>query len=214
VPGAVQLTLYAQVEALLYREALWFLRNGNVGASDVAELVVRHQAGVETLRGVGAELLSDKEREALAARIDGLVSHGVSEELARRIGELPVIGNASDIVVVAERAGVSIEAAAQAFFSAAGQFDLFRIIEEGRNIALDDRFDRMALDRALANLMRALRDLTADVLKAGDLARWQSEHEAGIARTVKAVTELTGGAATVSRLSVAAGLLADLAREG
>lgn len=214
VPGAVQLALYAQVEALLYREALWFLRNGNVGASDVAALVERHKAGVEALRGAGVSLLSGKEREALSGRIAELVEHGVDAELAQRIGELPVIGNASDIVLVAERAGVSIEAAAQAFFGAAGQFDLFRIVEEGRNIVLADRFDRMALDRALANLMRALRDLTADVLKAGDIATWRGQHEAGIVRTVKAVTELTGGAATVSRLSVAAGLLADLAREG
>ena len=214
VPGAVQLALYAQVEALLYREALWFLRNGNVGATDVAALVERHKTGVETLRGAGVGLLSEKERAALAARVSALVTHGVDTDLAQRIGQLPVIGNASDIVLVAERGGVSIEAAAKAFFGAAGLFDLFRIVEEGRNIALADRFDRMALDRALANLMRALRDLTADVLKAGDLSTWQSQHEAGIVRTVKAVTELTGGAATVSRLSVAAGLLADLAREG
>ena len=38
--------------------------------------------------------------------------------------------------------------------------------------------------------------------------------KAGIERTRQAVAELTQGALTVSRLSVAAGLLADLAREG
>lgn len=214
VPGSVQLALYAQVEALLRRETLWFLRNGNVGASDVADLVARYRAGVETLSGAGPDLLPAREREALAARMRGLIAHGVSEDLAQRIGELAVIGNASDIVLVADRAGVSVETAASAFFGVAGLFDLSRIIEEGRNIALADRFDRMALDRALANLTRALRDLTADLLKAGDMEAWRAKHEAGFARTAKAVTELTGGAATVSRLSVAAGLLADLAREG
>ncbi len=213
VPGGVQLALYAQVEALLFRETLWFLRNGNVASGDIAALVARHQAGVSTLTAKGTDLLPAKEREALSSRVRALVAHGVSEALAQRIGELQVIGNASDIVLVAERAGVSLEDAARAFFGVGGLFDLFRIVEEGRNIALADRFDRMALDRALANLMRALRDLTADVLKSGNVAAWQARHEAGIARTVKAVTELTGGAATVSRLSVAAGLLADLARE-
>jgi len=127
---------------------------------------------------------------------------------------MPVLSFASDVVLVAERAGVEHDEAARAFFGVAGLFDFFRIVEEGRAIALSDRFDRMALDRALANLMRAVRDLTADVLAAGDIDAWRAKHDAGIARTVKAVTELTGGAATVSRLSVAAGLLGDLAREG
>ncbi len=64
-----------------------------------------------------------------------------------------------------------------------------------------------------------MRDLTAEVLGAGDgavatrLAAWQASHASGIARTVRAVKELTEGSISVARLSVAAGLLADLARE-
>ena len=75
-----------------------------------------------------------------------------------------------------------------------------------------------ALDRALANLMRAQRDLTADVLAAGTgdiasrLAAWQSANPAAIDRITTAVQGLTEGEMTVSRLSVAAGLLADLAK--
>jgi glutamate dehydrogenase len=77
----------------------------------------------------------------------------------------------------------------------------------------------MALDRSLANLTRAQRDLTADILAAGSgpvadrLTRWKAARPANIERTAAAVAELTQGALTVSRLSVAAGLLADLARE-
>ena len=74
-------------------------------------------------------------QKARETRSNGLVTHGVDAELAQRIGELPVIGNASDIVLIAERAGVSVEQAAEAFFGVASQFDLFRIIEEGRTTA-------------------------------------------------------------------------------
>jgi glutamate dehydrogenase len=71
----------------------------------------------------------------------------------------------------------------------------------------------MALDRALANLMRALRDLAADVLVAGSVDDFVAQRSVALARSVAAVKELTEGGITVSRLSVAAGLLTDLARE-
>jgi glutamate dehydrogenase len=76
----------------------------------------------------------------------------------------------------------------------------------------------MALDRALANVMRAQRDLTVDVLGFGRgeiatrLAAWRQARPEAIDRVVAAVAGLTAGDMTVSRLSVAAGLLSDLAR--
>jgi len=219
VPGATQLALYAEVEALLRQETLWFLRNAAV-TQGLTELVARHRVGVETLRGLAEGLLPAAGAAALRQRIDALTEQGVPEALARRIGELPVIGHASDIVLVSERGEVDVAGGAAAYFGVAELFDLFRIVGDGRAMVLGDRFDRMALDRALANLTRSARDLTADVLASGDgpvaerLARWQAGHAAGIARTVRAVGELTRGAVTVSRLSVAAGLLADLAQEG
>ncbi|ODT72179.1 MAG: NAD-glutamate dehydrogenase [Pelagibacterium sp. SCN 63-23] len=212
VPGAVQLALYAQVAALLRQEALWFLRNETV-TDGLASLVDRQRSGVERVRQVAGDLLPEAQRAALDARIAEWQAQGVPAELARRIGELPIIAQASDIVLVAERGGVALEQAARAYFGIAGLFGLFPIIEDGRAIVLADRFDRMALDRALANVMRALRDLTADALSAGSVEALQAQRQAGIARTMAAVKELTEGGITVSRLSVAAGLLADLARQ-
>jgi glutamate dehydrogenase len=212
VPGSVQLALYAQVEALLRRQCLWFLRNGSAGG-DVMGQVAAHRDGVERLR-LAEGLLPETQRQALAARVTALKTHGVPEALARKVGELPELGHANDIVLVAERCQVDIEDAARAYFGVAGLFELFRIIEDGRAIVLADRFERMALDRALANLMRALRDLSADALAAGSVDSFVARHPVEVARTVAAVGDLTRGEITVSRLSVAAGLLADLAREG
>ena len=97
-------------------------------------------------------------------------------------------------------------------------FGLAQVLAEANAIVLADKFDRMALDRALANLMRAQRDLTGDVLAEGKgdvtkrLATWKERHATPIARVADAVRGLTEGEMTVSRLSVAAGLLGDLAR--
>jgi glutamate dehydrogenase len=158
--------------------------------------------------------------EHVGRQVAELTGQNVPEAVAQAIAELDVLGYASDIVLVSERAGVSIADGAAAFFGVFAAFDLGPVIEQGRTISLSDRFERMALDRALANLMRAQRDLTADVLKSGEgliadrVASWASRQKAGIERTRQAVAELTQGELTVSRLSVAAGLLADLAQEG
>lgn len=211
VPGAVQLELYAEVMALLRQESLWFLRNSDV-TQGLSELAGRHAAGVAVLRGMLPSALPASLVEGIADRVAKLVAQGVPVATAQRIAELPMLSYASDIVLVSERSGVPVDQGAAAFFGVFAAFRLWPVIEQGRAIQLSDRFDRMALDRALANLMRAQRDLTADVLKTeGGVAGWASRP--GIERTAAAVAELTQGALTVSRLSVAAGLLADLAQE-
>ncbi|WP_193336432.1 NAD-glutamate dehydrogenase [Devosia beringensis] len=218
VDGAVQLGLYAEVMALLRQESLWFLRNADV-TQGLSGLVARHGAGVTALRAMIAHTLPASLAEGVAATAQALVDKGVPETIAERIAELPVLGYASDIVLVSERAGVAVGDGAAAFFGVFEAFWLWPVIAQSRALLLNDRFDRMALDRALANLMRAQRDLTADVLKAAGatvtakLADWQARNAAGIARTATAVAELTQGSLTVSRLTVAAGLMADLAQE-
>src|SRR5690606_21319937 len=80
VPGAVQLALYGQIAALLRRETLWFLRNGNV-TTDIEGLVARHRAGVDQLRAVRDQVAGAGVSDAIAARARGMVTHGVPEAL-------------------------------------------------------------------------------------------------------------------------------------
>jgi len=218
VPGAVQLQLYGAVMDLLRQESLWFLRNSEV-TRGLAGLVERHAAGVGALRGMLGSALPASLGDALESQTQLLVGQGVPEPVARSVAELGVLSYASDIVLVSERAGVPVGEGATVFFGVLAAFDLWPVIEQGRALVLSDRFERMALDRALANLMRAQRDLTADVLNGETgavvqrLANWSDRQATGIERTRLAVSELTRGTLTVSRLSVAAGLLADLAQE-
>src|SRR5690606_33410258 len=63
VPGAVQLALYAEVEALLRRETLWFLRNHSI-RDGLAGLIERHRSGVVRLRHL-ADLLPAEQKTEL-----------------------------------------------------------------------------------------------------------------------------------------------------
>jgi len=216
VGGEVQLSLYAAVEALLRQETLWFLRNADV-TKGLAALVARHADAVASLKALLTTALPAPLATAVGNKAQALIAHQVPAAIAQRIAELGVLSFASDIALVSERSNVLVADAAAAFFAVLAQFSLWPVIEQGRSLVLSDRFERMALDRALANLLRAQRDLTSDVLAAGGgsiterIAAWKAGTP-GVERSAQSVSELTQGTLTVSRLSVAAGLLADLAQ--
>jgi len=215
--GASQLVLYGELEALLVRETLWFLRN-TTQTEGLSTLVGRYRKGVDEVRDVLGELMPKYFAVNAAENAALFEAGGAPRDIARRIAELPALALATDIVIVSERAKVSVASSAAAFFGVLDAFNLGSIIEQAGRIVLADRFDRMALDRALANLMRAQRDLSVDVLATGSgpiatrLAKWRSGENAGVDRAIGAVAALTEGELTVSRLSVAAGLLSDLAK--
>ena len=217
IAGSTQLDLYADIGALLERETLWLLRNADF-TQPLADLVLRYAEGVTDVAALVTSLVPPGLSKTIDARADAFIAGGASNAVARRIAELGALSYASDIALVAERTKSTIAAAAGAFFGVLDLFGLAGIVESGGRIVLADRFDRMALDRALANLMRAQRDLTVDVLgfSRGEidtrLAAWKEARPAAIERVVEAVQGLTSGEMTVSRLSVAAGLLSDLAR--
>jgi glutamate dehydrogenase len=217
IRGATQLALYGESETLLVRETLWFLRNTGQGEG-LSSLVGRYRKGIDEVRDVLGDLMPKYFAQNTAENAALFEAGGTPKDLARRVAELPVLALATDIVLVSERAKVSVASSAAAFFGVLDAFNLGAIIEQASRIVLADRFDRMALDRALANLMRAQRDLSVDVLATGSgpiaarLAKWRAGQNAAIDRAIGAVGALTEGELTVSRLSVAAGLLSDLAR--
>jgi glutamate dehydrogenase len=217
IAGNTQLALYAELQALLERETLWLLRNAD-WTKPLEDLVLSYAQGVTDVSGLLGTLVPPTVEHSIAERAETFTSGGAPSGIARRIAELGALSFATDIVLVADRTKSPVAAAAGAFFGVLDAFGLAEIVDKGSRIVLADRFDRMALDRALANLMRAQRDLTADVLGFGRgevatrLAAWRQARPDAIDRVAAAVTGLTTGEMTVSRLSVAAGLLSDLAR--
>ena len=125
---------------------------------------------------------------------------------------------ATEVVLVSERAEISVDDAAKTYFAVLETFQLGHITEQVHTIEVKDYYDRMALDRAIANLMRAQRDITLDVLSFDSadvdtgLAAWHEARREDIERSREMVANITESTLSVSRLSVAAGLLSDLAR--
>jgi glutamate dehydrogenase len=81
-----------------------------------------------------------------------------------------------------------------------------------RDLQVTDYYDALALDRARQSLASVRRRLTIDILQhEGGLEAWKAERASKIDRVARAMGDIIdGGALTVSKLSVAGGLLDDL----
>jgi glutamate dehydrogenase len=166
--------------------------------------------------------LSKEASAARAARIAELTKAGVPEKLARQIGSLTELKSAPDIVLVADRAKKPVAEVTATYFATEAFFQLDRVASAVPGIVVTDYFDRLALDRALDSIGDAERRLTAAMVGngkdagaagAGAVEHWVGPRKAEVERIRAAIHEIAGSGLTLSKLTVAASLLGDLARE-
>jgi glutamate dehydrogenase len=216
IAGNVQLDLYAAVEDLLLDRLVWFLRNVDL-THGLAAIVEHYRDGIAAVAAALDGAVSPETSAARSARTAELQLAGVPPVLASRIAELAVLSAAPDIVFVAERAGKPIAEVTATYFAAESFFKLDRIALAARSVPVSDYFDRLALDRALDSIGDAERRIAADMLAdgasgVGAVEAWVAPRRAEVDRIRTAVHEIAGSGLTLSKLSVAASLLGDLAK--
>ena len=130
---------------------------------------------------------------------------------------IPDLVAAPDIVLTAQRTGKPVEDIARTHFAIEAAFRLGALINSAREIAVSDYFDRLALDRAIDSIATAHRNLTAEVAAAGTagvtgVEAWSTKRGADVTRIRSAVDNIVLSGLTLSKVTVAASLLGDLAR--
>ncbi len=105
-----------------------------------------------------------------------------------------------------------IAQAAPVFFDTADTLRIARIARLAQALPVADYYDGLARDRAFETLAAAHRRIVVEVIAAGGLDAWLSKRGAMAASVLETVASTADGdAITLSRLTVAASLLADLA---
>jgi glutamate dehydrogenase len=217
VSGDVQLGLYAAVRDLLLDRLVWALRHVDP-AQGLEAIVAHYKEGIGQVEAALDQALSKPAAAARDARTAELVKAGVPEALARRIASLPALKAAPDIVLVADRAKKPVGEVTATYFATEAFFQLDRVAGAVPNIVVANYFDRLALDRALDSIGDAERRLTAamvgnGIAGAGSVDEWVKPRKAEVERIRNAIHEIAGSGLTLSKLSVAASLLGDLARQ-
>jgi glutamate dehydrogenase len=216
VTGDAQMALYRAVQTLLLNETVWFMRNASI-ADGIGPVVAIYRPAVEGVAAVLDAVLPERFLDAIHKEAEAYHAGGVPEVLAERIVRLPALAHATDIRLAAVAAGCSLKRAAAVYFAATEHFRIARIVMAARSLPISDHYDAIALDRALGTLDVARRQIAIAALKAGGdeaepLEKWLADTNASAERVLAAVTAMTDGQdLTVSRATIAADLLADLA---
>jgi glutamate dehydrogenase len=194
----------------------WDLKNGD-GASALGDQIAALRAARKTLEPKLLSLLPEFTRERMAERRLALVEAGTPEKLAERLALLDVSVLIPDIALVAGRAGADLVAAAKAFFAVTDAFRIGRIGDAAGTITTSDYYEGMALSRAVDTIGAARRGIAAAALssvgrKGDPVDAWLEAGGERVDKTRERLVALTEGSdISVSRLSVAAGLMSDLA---
>jgi glutamate dehydrogenase len=216
IAGKLQLSLYAAVQNLLLDRVVWFLRNADL-TKGLAGVVEHYRKGIAALSDALDEALPKHAAEARAARAKELLDAGVPVALAQSIADIPEIAAAPDVVLIADRTKKPIAPIVSTYFAAEAYFRIDRVVMAARGIVVSDYFDRLALDRALDSIGEAERRLTAAMVETGEsgeaaVEAWVKPRKTEVERIRAAVHQIAGSGLTLSKLTVAASLLADLAK--
>lgn len=216
IGGQAQLGLYAEVQEVLANRIVWFIRNLDLSGG-LSPIVARYRDGVAAVEAALPQVLGEEARAEVDAREAELVERGMAQPRARRLASLRALVSAPDIVRVAETSGRPVEDIASTHFVLEHEFGLDALAAAARTAPVADTFDRIALERAVAGIASAHRRLTAEVVAdigAGPeaVAAWVKARGPALARIRDAVEGIAASNLTVSKATVAASLLADLAR--
>ncbi|WP_310621833.1 NAD-glutamate dehydrogenase [Flexibacterium corallicola] len=210
IDGDLQLELYAALQSLVHGQVMWFLRNISFGAG-IEAAVMRFKENVEKLSPRLERFVPEDVAQALTEETERLIMAGVPVHLAARIARLPSEMMIPDIVLVAEKTGHPVEEAAACYFVISDYFRFNSIDELARTYEIRDYYDGLALDKARSSLAESHRKLTSEVIvHAGGFEGWLESVGESARRTHKSVEEILETNLSVSKFSVAAGLLFEL----
>ena len=225
VKADIQTAMYGDIAELLRRLGNWFLVNIPASAP-LGETVARYRAGVETLRGTFATLVSPYEAQDTESRIMQIQKAGAPLDVAEDIAVLPLMSAAPEIAQLADSRSLDVDLVAGAYFAIGAIVGLDRLRGLAARITGGEHWDRLAIRRIVDDLFAGQRALTAQVLAGfendkidrtradgSDAAdAWAKDHADALERTRSFLDELErSGDLSIAKLTLANSQIHELA---
>ncbi|MEP9375674.1 NAD-glutamate dehydrogenase [Aquabacter sp. CN5-332] len=216
ISGDVQLKLYAEVQELMLGRAIWFLRNVSLNAG-IGAVVTQYRGGITALAAVMDASLPESWLAWRDTRAEELAAANVPADLARQVASLRALAAGTDIALLSQTTGRSVADAASTFFAAGRYFAVDEVVGAAGSIMAPDYYDRLAMDRALSQVENFVRQASVEMLNTGKsgveaVEAWVESRRKEVERTRATVKDIVASGLTLSKLTLAASLLSDLAR--
>jgi glutamate dehydrogenase len=214
ISGQVQNRVYDEIGQVFTVLTRLMLKTG-MAKGDMAETVSRLQAALKKLKPSFA-VQAPAEFEARRSEFQ---EAGLPEKLASEIAGLPGFALVPEIMQIAERTSEPLARAAESYFAVSKTFRVGRLLAAGNRIVTSDHYENLALARSLDQIAGARRDIVISALSDHGKEKlpvqaWHAVDRIRINRITEELSSLSdSGEPNLARITVAAGLLTDLARD-
>jgi glutamate dehydrogenase len=218
VAGSVQNELYEEIGRIYATVTSLLLTTGAV-SGPMDQAVHKLKQALKQLRPHLSTLISEAAGDEARRKAHAYEDEGVPADLAEEIATLSMLAFVPEVMLIAGATGDTLGKTAQTFAGISSTLNIGRLLAAASRIPTSDLYEALALQRSLTDIANARRDLATVVLTRhkGDkapLAAWQQADEKKLARVTANLSALTeSGEATLAKVSVAAGVLSDLAQE-
>ncbi|OLP60386.1 NAD-glutamate dehydrogenase [Xaviernesmea oryzae] len=217
VGGALHNSLYEDVGRIFAVVTERALRT-RIVAGPLGAAVNRLRAALIELKAALEDSISEEALNFARSRAEALMAEGAPADIAETIATLLPLTLVPEILQISDDTGVSLTRTAQSYFAVTERLKVGQLLVSAERVTFTDPYEAMALSRSIGDLAQARRAITVAALTAhkdeeDPVAAWQDASRDRVQRVAADLTTLTGkGEATLAKLSVAAGLLGDLAR--
>jgi glutamate dehydrogenase len=218
IPGQVQIEMYLELQLVMRRATIWYLRNCSF-AQGIEALAVHYAKGVKRLEKALPTILPESNLDRVRGRLQAFLKAGVPDDVAQVFAGLRYLQRAPDVTMVAGESHQPIEAVARVLFHSGIDLRVDRLIGQSGQIQTGDFYERMAINRTVDGIIQTHRAIVSRAMskRRGDgdgdgWSRWRSDNEIAVERARRIIDELLAERGLgLPKLTVAASQLAELA---
>jgi glutamate dehydrogenase len=218
ISGAVQNELYQEAARIFAIVTERTLRTKAMQAP-LGEAIERLRDALQKLKSALQSSIPEDATAEVRQRAAYFIERGVPPALAEEIAALAVMTFVPEIIQIAADTGVTLARTAQSYFGVTQNLRIARLLAAAERVSATEQYEAMALSRSIHDIATARKDITIAALtdkkdERNPVGAWRDSDRTRISRITDQLTQLTEkGETTLAKITVAAGLLSDLAQD-